>query len=443
MTIKNRVSLVILRYLRYFARLELRKNKGAVLIAITGSAGKTTTRVALAAILRHKGKVKSSIHANSESGISLNILGLEAHDYTPIDWVRLMLRAPLQLIFHWEKFDYYIAEFGIDSPDIPKNMDFLLGIFRPHVAIVLNAGLAHGAAFEHLVADRNPVRRQLKVMEAIAAEKMKLARAVAPDGIAVVNYDQKELRLAMNQIQARRITFGKSKNAQFRLLTTTSSKFFTADYAYQSQKYHLHTAGPLEPASAYSLGMAIAAAAGLGVPPDRSVEYLREYASPRGRFRMFAGINKTHIIDSSYNASPETMRAALRFLAAAAGHETKVALVGDMRELGSLTKTAHKQLADWIMKYADECILFGPLTGEFTLPVLEQAGFPVRHFLRIDDLNAYLRNQIPVKAWVLVKGSQNQILLERAVENLLADKSERKHLARRGRYWDRVRLRTP
>jgi UDP-N-acetylmuramyl pentapeptide synthase len=86
---KQKIALFVLYYLRFFAKLQLRKNKNCKIVGVTGSAGKTSTRNAIYSVLKNKYKVKVSFKANSESGISLNILGLEMNDYSSLDWKNL------------------------------------------------------------------------------------------------------------------------------------------------------------------------------------------------------------------------------------------------------------------------------------------------------------------------------------------------------------------
>ncbi|MBT7912948.1 hypothetical protein HN588_03470, partial [Candidatus Bathyarchaeota archaeon] len=179
---KKLVVLPVLAYLRFFARLQLKKNKDATIIGITGSAGKSSTRAAISLILATRGRVKDSGSANSETGIPLNILGLSPINYSFLDWFRLLILAPFKLLTNWEKYDYYVVEMGIDSPDSPKNMSYLLKIIRPHVAVILNATLAHSASFDYLVKDRDPARRVTKLTQKIAEEKIKLALGIDPTG---------------------------------------------------------------------------------------------------------------------------------------------------------------------------------------------------------------------------------------------------------------------
>lgn len=433
---KRFLSRIILDYFRYFAVLQLKKNPGATIIGITGSAGKTSTRLAIVQILRTHGIVKHSVHANSQSGIPLNILGLSPRSYSIFDWLRLIILAPIKLLTNKEHFNYYVVEMGIDSPDEPGNMSYLLKIIRPDVAVVLNASLSHAENFDYLVKDMSPARRAEKLVGVIAKEKMQLAKGIGKSGVAVINIDQKEFARQIKDIPARRITFGKSESADLRILSNFRFK-------YQGIIHKLVLKDVYPDSYVYNFAAAIGAATAIGIPPTISLPSLADFRGPAGRMRIFEGIVGSTIIDSTYNANPSGVLEALKLLKSMGSIHKKIAVIGDMRELGISAKIAHKDLADRIIAYSDEALLYGDLTKEYTLPVLEAKKFPVHHFTQMADLIRYLRSNIRPKSYVLVKGSQNKIFMERAVEGTLEDKKDISNLCRRGPYWDKLRAKNP
>jgi UDP-N-acetylmuramyl pentapeptide synthase len=438
--LKQSFVILTLTYFRVLAKLQLRKNRRAVIIGITGSAGKSSTRSALALILRSVGRVKESTRANSASGIPLNILGLSPINYSLLDWCRLVLLAPLMLLVNWRHFDYYVVEMGIDSPLPPHNMSYLLSIIRPHVAIVLGATLAHSVAFDHLVKDRDPTRRAKKLVAEIAREKFKLALGVDPSGVAVVNTDQPEFRSVLKDCQARVIKLGRLRSASFRFdKPSISRQGFDFTFSFQGQDHTLHLPDAYDANYSYSFAAAIAAATALGISPTRSLQQLAGYQAPAGRMRLFPGIRGGTIIDSSYNSSPATIKSALTLLHQIAGKRPKLVVLGDMRELGKESKQAHRELATWVERYADQAVLFGPELAAHTLPRLQTNKFPVHHFFHMSGLTTYLRQHLPSRAVVLIKGSQDGIYLERAVQAILRDSQDSRHLCRRGKYWDNLR----
>ena len=113
-----------LSYLRFFAKKALAKHQPTV-IGVAGSVGKSSTRNAIEAILKDHFPTKSV--GNSETGIPLGILGMKPENYTKLDWAKMLLKSPFNLNF-LQGTKYLIAEMGIDEPDPPKNMGYLLTI---------------------------------------------------------------------------------------------------------------------------------------------------------------------------------------------------------------------------------------------------------------------------------------------------------------------------
>ena len=114
-------------------------------------------------------------------------------------------------------------------------------------------------------------------------------------------------------------------------------------------------------------------------------------------------------------------------------------VLGDMRELGSLSRIQHELLAREILKTADFAILIGSLMQEFAVPILEKENFKYQAFSTFKDAKESILDSVRKDDVTLVKGSQNTLFLERVVEMLLEDKSDAKKLCRRGDFWDSVR----
>ncbi|MEK7565699.1 MAG: Mur ligase family protein, partial [Patescibacteria group bacterium] len=260
---------LVLYYLRFWARRKLAQIN-PLIIGVTGSAGKSSCVAAIEAILKEKYKVKTTGTTNSESGIPLSILDLKPKDYSVFDWIRLVILAPIKHLTSNTKYQILVCEMGIDSLELPKNMEYLLTIVRPKIGVFLNALPVH--------------TQQMKSVENIFTEKSKLIRSLPADGTAVINSDY--------DIPT------KAKVIKFR-----------------------------DDGTAIPPAMAVGKIFGITKVP--------KFILPPGRWSFFAGINGSKIIDSSYNASPVTMNNALEFLKKTPG-KRKIAVLGDMRELGDL-----------------------------------------------------------------------------------------------------------
>ncbi len=440
---KSKLSLIVLAYLRFWAKLQLKKNPRAIIIGVTGSAGKTSTRLAIVQILKNRGVVKHSVHANSESGIPLNILGLTLSTYSVFDWLRVMLLAPLKYIFWKENYDYYVVEMGIDSPHPPKNMAYLLSIIQPDIAVVLGASHVHTENFDSLVKDTDSKRRASKLVDRVASHKMLLASSVSPDGASIINADNTAIAPYIKDIKSRLLTFGSNKSSSLRIVKNTLSRHgFSVTFEYQSMQATLTLPDIFGKEYASTFAAAIGVALALGISLKQAITNLSAYRAPAGRMRVLKGIRGAHIIDSSYNASPDTVNAALTTLDAVAPRSAHLVILGDMRELGSLSKQMHQKLAKKLALRNDTYVLYGEMMSKYVAPSLIREKKVVYNPQSMQDLISVVKKILKPNMWALVKGSQNKILLERAVESILANKDDIKNLARRGAYWDKIRTQT-
>jgi UDP-N-acetylmuramyl pentapeptide synthase len=417
---RKRIIILILAWLRFWARLQLKKIQPEI-IGITGSAGKTTTRNAVAAVLKDSQTIKVSYKANSESGIPLNILNISPHDFSPLDWLRMMILAPIKILTDWQRYDTYVVEMGIDSPTPPKNMEYLLTIIKPDIGIFLNALPVHTAFFGK------------GGVEAIAAEKGKLIKTLPAEGLAVINGDDPLTFQFGDKTRARVMTFGRNPKNKVRCESwkvgsgKTSFTYTSGDDTGELSLPYL-----LPEHYADSFGAALCVSISRGKQLSESITLLEtHFILPPGRATLLKGIHESILIDSSYNASPAPTLDMLDLLDKVPA-KRKLCLLGDMRELGEEADDMHEKVVARAMAVSDEVHLVGPLmrknmmAGAFWHQQAVKAAEVLKETLKKGDV-------------LLVKGSQNEIFLEAAVEQLLADPADVKKLCRRGEFWERKR----
>jgi len=434
------LGLWLLYYFRFWAKLQLKKVSPDI-IGITGSAGKTSCRNAVEAILREKYPIKISYKANSESGIPLNILGLTPNTFSLFGWFRLLLLAPIKLITENSRYQKYVVEMGIDSPQQPKNMEYLLTILQPRTGIFLNALPVHSEAFDTLVKEKDPEKRKEKVVDAIAHEKGKLIRSLPHNGLAILNRDDERVMREALTI-APSMTFGAHKESDLvieKVSYTIKGTVFS--YRFKDQSAKVYMASMLLPAHyAYSLGAAIL----VGLDEDYSLEECallleKHFHLPPSRMSLLAGLSGSKILDSSYNASARTMLDALRMLKRVRAPR-RLALLGDMRELGKEAKVEHLAVAEELLTAADEVFLVGPLMRAYVLPYLKKHKKPVQWLVDADKAGAVVGDKLKKGDIILVKGSQNTLFLEAAVKKMMKNPQEAdKLLCRQGAYWQKRR----
>lgn len=439
-SVRSLFLLPVAYYLRFFAKLQLRKIN-PVIVGVGGASGKTSVALLISEILEKKFKVKQGKGKNSETGIPLSILDIDMHSYSVFDWIRVLIIAPVNLFTNFKKYDFYVVEMGIDGPNPPKNMEYLLSIVKPGVGVLTNINIEHSVYFDPLVESENDLDRKKRILDITSKQEGLLLKSIDQSGRCVVNLDDSSIK-ALLPLKSKTITLSaKEKNADFYITSINIGvDIFEVKFVFLNNSYQLKLGRPLPKYYAYSFILAISTCFACGISIDESINVLeKNFTLPPGRFSVFKGIKNSTIFDSSYNSSLEPATGALETVSEIAGNRRRVAILGDMRELGSLSRIQHELLAKTVLKKVDLAILIGSMMNEFVAPILRTENFKFQTFLTFKDAKKTILETIQKDDLILIKGSQNTLFLERAVEMLLADKSDTKFLCRRERHWDKVR----
>lgn len=388
---KKYFSIFILYYLRFFAKLQLLKNRKMTIVGITGSAGKSSTVSVCEAALSPKYKIKTNSGTNSESGIPLSILGIKINGYSPKDWLRYMVLAPVQLIANWQQYDIYLCEMGIDGPDSPKNMSYLLSIVKPKISIFLNVNLVHSEFF--------------KDINHIGLEKSKLITSLPSTGYALINNNDPIVAATSQNTLAKKI-FLKSTHINFEKYTPPKS-------------FDISISAAINLAEIFKINQS-----------DAINNIKNNLVLPPSRCSLIKGVNNSTILDSSYNSSPLATSEMLMVLNKYPS--PKIAVLGDMRELGSQSKSAHHTLYQQAIKSCDTLITVGKETKQYF-------GDKAIKFVNYSEASDYLKNNLPKNATILVKGSQNTIYLEELVKSILQNPDDANKLCRQSEYWLKIK----
>lgn len=387
---KKNISLLVLSYLRFFARLQLSKVKFLQkikhqqldIVGITGSAGKSSTLFACQAVLSPNLKVKTNDGYNSESGLPLSIIGLKIKDYNIFSWLKIIFLAPFKFLINWQSYQVLILEMGIDSASWPHNMDYLLSVVKPNISIFLNVSSVHLLSFDSL--------------DQIASQKAKLANQ---SQIAIINSQDKLVKKY-------------TQNKNIIALTPTKIKF---DNFYLPDVYQI------------SFGAALSLAQIFNINYQQAIKNIQtNFTLPPSRSSILEGIKNTTIIDSSYNSSPIACQELLKFLFQFKGK--KIAVLGDMRELGKKSQEEHQKIYNLATKSADLIISVGVETQKYF-------GDKSKKFLNWWTAAEFLKEAIKGGETILVKGSQNTIFLEELVKTILANTKDSSKLCRQSKWW--------
>lgn len=413
----------ILTTLKILAHLRLALHRPFV-IGVTGSVGKTSTKEAIATVLSKKHKIKASTGGyNSEFGITLTILEEKSGFSSPKLWAGIIWRSVKKILTRTKlPAETLVLEMGTDRPGDIERLAQFTGV---DMAVITNIKEVHMAKGQF--ADR----------EAIFQEKTAILHGLSKEGWLIVNYDDLFLRrLIQADLPVKMVTYGTDHRADLRarhIQQTPTGITFTLQYDDKEMQINVPVLGKHQ---IYVVLPAIACGFLQGMKLHDIALALAEYHLPPGRMNPIEAIRGAMLIDSSYNASPETMRAALEVLKDMPGR--RIAVLGNMNELGEHTEKEHWRLGRIVPGCADLLVTVGDYAALASTEA-QKNGVPVAHF--IDALSAaeFLQREIRDGDVVLVKGSQNAVRLERLVKALMRDPEDaKKLLVRQDASWEKI-----
>lgn len=349
-----------------------------VVVGITGSNGKTTTKEMCAAILGARAAcLKTEGNLNNLYGLPLTLLRLEERHRTAV------------------------VELGMNQPG---EIAALAAIARPTVGVVTNVGTAH---IEHLGSQ-----------EAIAREKGSLLEALPADGVAVLNADDPRVLAQRARTAARALTFGTGPDADVRAhkVVSLGERGFSFELVTPSGACPVQVAG-LGAVTVSNALAAAAAALAAGASLKEIAEGLAHFRPVGGRMERVALPRNVIVINDTYNANPQSMASALRSLAELKGQSRGIAVLGDMAELGEEAARAHRATGRLVAELGlDFLFAVGELAGEVARGALESGMRPDRvHAGRdVAETAARVLEILRGNDWVLVKGSRT-MRMERIV----------------------------
>lgn len=420
---------IIVNILTWESRLILKKYNPKV-VAITGSVGKTSTKDAVYTVLSKFYSVRKSAKSfNSEIGLPLTIIGVPNGWSNPIVWIENIFKGLWMIIYKHKYPKYLVLEVGAGKPGDIKSVAPWLA---PDVVILTR--------FPDV-----PVHVEFfGSTEKIIEEKMNLAYALKKDGVLIVNHDDKNVYNVHHKVKRRFVSYGFDEGATYKAMyadmgTTTEQKM--------GMHFKMEHNGSVFPVSMNNIvGMhhiyagliAITVAVECGCDILESIKAISDYKTPPGRLAVIPGMNHSTIIDDTYNASPVAMEAALDVLKLVKG-KRKIALLGDMLELGKMTEDAHRKIGILANEIADILVLVGP-RSKFIADGAIENGFNIKNLYTFDSsvtAGKFLDGIIEEGDVILAKGSQG-IRMERAVKLIMANPNDAyKLLCRQEKEWEK------
>lgn len=342
-------------------------------IGITGSNGKTSTKNMLCAVLSEFGNTIAPIESfNNEVGLPISVLKID------------------------EKTKYLVAELGAGGVG---SISYLADITKPDIGIVLKVGLAHAGAFGGI--------------EVTAKIKSELVSALEPKSAFIFNCDDAAVVAMKGLTEAKKVSFGTNREADVYFdnvelgLGGTSADIHFADG--QIARLKLQILGEHQMMNAAA---AIAIAEELGLPRSQVIKALSELPlAERWRMQLTNRSDGISIINDAYNASPESMKAALQTLAhlGKAGRRT-IAVLGEMAELGEFSRDAHDQVGRLVVRYnIDRLVVVGSGAKLIHMGAMFEGSWDGEsiYFDSSSEALDYIRGMLVSGDIVLVKSSKS------------------------------------
>ncbi len=426
---RTTVKTILSYVLKVESKAVLLKYKPKV-IAITGSVGKTSTKDAVYAVISKISYVRKSEKSyNSEIGLPLTVLGAPNGWNDPILWIKNILKGLWLAICPHKYPKWLVLEVGVGKPgDMRKTASWV----KSDVVIV--TGIGETPAHIEFFSSR----------EHLIEEKSGLLKTLKKDGILILNADDEAALGFKAKSKNRIITYGLKAGAD--IVGSGENISYDSAGVPEGVIFRIDVEGNSLPVSIegvfgrnhiYASLAALALASTLKLNMLDAISALKNYDVPPGRMRLLKGINNSLLIDDTYNSSPFACRSALETLGEVKCSGRKIAVLGDMLELGKHTIDAHKEIGKVAKENTEVIIVVGPRAKSIREGA-EEAGMNkagIFEFTNSREVGEFLKTFVQKGDLVLIKGSQS-MRMERAVEAVLEDqKNKSKLLVRQDKEW--------
>ncbi|WP_040853137.1 UDP-N-acetylmuramoyl-tripeptide--D-alanyl-D-alanine ligase [Nitrosospira lacus] len=348
-------------------------------VAVTGSNGKTTVKEMIASILRRA--------ADGADG-SDRVLATEGNLNNDIG-------VPVMLLRLRQRHIYAVIEMGMNHAG---EIGYLARLTKPGVALITNAGVAHVEG--------------LGSLEAVARAKGEIFEGLDPHGIAIINADDPSAPLWRKLAGNRTVVdfgLGGEPKVSARYQSDFLGSSMTLILPDGAEEVKLQVPGEHNVRNALA---AAAVAVAMGIDAKVIASGLGGFRGVKGRLQKKRGLHDAILIDDSYNANPESVKAALAVLAKAPGK--KMLVLGDMGELGESARDFHERIGEEA-RLAGVDRLFA--LGELSACAAAKFGPGARHFEKIEELLAEAKSHLAANVTFLIKGSRF-MQMERVVKEL-------------------------
>lgn len=390
------------------------------IVAVAGSVGKTTTKLAIAAVLSKSFRVQYQ-EGNYNTPISIPFIftGQAMPSlYNPFSWVKAWFKGQ-KILKNIYPYDIVVVELGVDSPG---DMAVFKKIIKPDITVMTAICEEHMEFF--------------KTIEVVAKEEMSLASF---SDVFVFNQEDINNKYLKHYLPngVTVISYG-IKDGQYKLDTKQISDNFYIDSQTSKGKIKNIKVNNLVETNLKSISAAIAVADILGVNNEAIAEGVSSIKPMAGRMQFLDGIKESLIIDDTYNSSPLAVEAALDSLYKIndKSYKRRIAILGSMNELGDYSKEAHERIGKYCnAKKMDLLITIGDQANKYLASIAESNGIKTIRCISPYQAADVARQNLEKGTIILVKGSQNGVFAEEAIKPLLANSEDAKRLVRQSTFW--------
>ncbi len=421
--LKNIGKFVIVRCLAWQLK-RLRAKNDITVVGVVGSIGKTSTKIAIAKVLGEHFRVRfQDGNYNDIVTVPLIFFGQSMPSLlNPVGWTKVLLQNERQLRSAYP-YNVVVVELGTDFPG-------QIAAFKQYIQ--LDIAVLTAIAYEHM-------------------ERFESLQAVADEELNVQNYSKQIIYNAdlcspeyTQAITIPTLTYGKNRGtkADYTISNVTpdsGSISFTIKHA--NDVWFAANLQSLATPQLYSATAAAVVAKQLGMADDSIARGIGKLTAVSGRMKVLKGIKKSQIIDDSYNSSPSAAQAALDLLYGLDAPQ-KIALLGDMNELGDFTESTHTELGEYCdPEQLDMVITLGPAANAYTAAAATAKGCKVVTCTSPYEAGKILAQSVQPHAIILIKGSQNNVFAEESIKSLLSDPADAAHLVRQSASWMAIKAR--
>ncbi len=412
--IKNLIKLRLAAVMWWQVNRLIRRNRNLRIVGVVGSYGKTGTKFAISNVLSTSKKVRFQ-SGNYNDIISVPLVFFDSdmpNIMNPFAWLTLIFNNEFKIRQNYP-YDVVVLELGTDGPGQIAEFGKYIKL---DVAVVTSIAREHMEFFDDI--------------DAVAKEELAVAQFT---DLLIVNSDLCDKKYFDNLDVLR---YGFDKSADYHIQTISSNResfiFSISEGRDSWLKAESHSSSKLQ---VYSATAAAVVAHSLGCSDSSIVSGIANIVPVGGRMQHLEGIKHSLIIDESYNSSPEAVRAALDSLYSIPS-ANKIALLGNMNELGRFSPEAHEEVGRYCdPKQLSLVVTLGPDANKYLAKAAIERGCRVMMCDSPYRAGEILANNLLENSVVLVKGSQNRVFAEEAIKFILDDPADQAKLVRQSKYW--------